>query len=373
MYKKLFIVYFTLMILFGFGEIGMAFSQPDDIAGLYSDTNTHESLNVFKIIGKGDGLLKINQSIFYPGNHLSLKIVFPRSLKFFWEGKADAHLVIRLPNKELIVNRLVIENEQPDSPKTFFDVDLGLDTIPEGIYHLSLILTEKNGDPLNLKDWYNGFAGIVSVAKLKFKSVCDIKDMDCDGVYDNATDEENDIADEMDTEPLPPLEVPDETHVPEVEAPPPIEVLNQNLFEYRVLIEANMLTVHINYQQTTTDGLPQPDLMPRMLELWPVWNSKVLQYVSANAGDAAIAAGKTLALARFRNIPNRPGFQEGRFILMNTANTNRVYPGDVLVLNFKILTPDTISILDWNYERTAIAPQEADDILSLSALLSLDL
>lgn len=58
---------------------------------------------------------------------------------------------------------------------------------------------------------------------------------------------------------------------------------------------------------------------------------------------------------------------EERFILMNSANTNRVATGEVLILRFRILKAE-LTHLGWNHGRTNIRPEETNDILKLMDL-----
>ena len=71
-----------------------------------------------------------------------------------------------------------------------------------------------------------------------------------------------------------------------------------------------------------------------------------------------------------RDVRGEKGWKDGRFILW-AMNTNRVYPGQLLVLTFKIVDSGSTT-LKWNEIRTNFAPAETNDIL-VETPLELDL
>ena len=141
------------------------------------------------------------------------------------------------------------------------------------------------------------------------------------------------------------------------------EVNPQNRFSYTFSRNGNGLTVTINYVQESFDGLDAELYRPRTLELWPQWQNTCLQLVGIQLGQAAILADKTLTQS-VRDTSENVEWSEARAVIMSSTNTNRVAPGEVLILTFNILQTCPY-LLKWRVERTAIAPAEAQNYLTL--------
>lgn len=142
----------------------------------------------------------------------------------------------------------------------------------------------------------------------------------------------------------------------------------KNVFTYTTEIIEQELVVRVNYSQILPLGMGNENqLQPRLLELRPQWNNSFLEYLEAAMGQAAVDAEKELALASTYTISGMPEWSEGRFILLAVANTNRVAPGELLVLRFKMLNAG-LTRLQWNHERTNIADEVTNDILKLMNL-----
>ena len=138
---------------------------------------------------------------------------------------------------------------------------------------------------------------------------------------------------------------------------------NQLTFSYNVT--GNNLVVKVMYSQAFFDGLDPELYQPRILELWPQWQHDYLQLDSAQLGQASITAEKELTYTT-RVTPESAAWSETRAIIMNSLNTNRVAPGETLILNFTILQGDP-PLLRWNVDRTQLTPTEADGYLVLTS------
>ena len=163
-----------------------------------------DALDIFKIQGSKKGLIKLNKENFCTGETFSVGVVFPKSLRAVWTGQADVHLVIWLPDggpDNPLSAPLFLNGEFPDKPMNLFEIPLEPDTaLPAGTYQFALVLTKPNemqlsdnsepageeGDspsdtpppyehlsPLELGNWYQGFAGLVSAKAVKISDVCD--------------------------------------------------------------------------------------------------------------------------------------------------------------------------------------------------------
>ena len=140
-----------------------------------------EVLEVFKVKGLRKGLIKLNKATLGPGNQLEIQIVVPASLKAIWNGMADLYLVLRLPDGDLISVPVYVEGATPDSPKTLVNTGIEAGMLAEGRYQIAMIMTNPEGDPLLLADWYNGFSGLISVNSFKYGD-------DCEGSEDGEED-----------------------------------------------------------------------------------------------------------------------------------------------------------------------------------------
>ncbi len=138
---------------------------------------------------KRKGLIKTGRHVFYPGEAFSLSVVLPKSLKAFWNGDADAWLLVQDKNGDFFP--IVVSNDDilPDKPKVIIeDIILDPENFPEGCYQIALILTEKGGDPTELSDWYNGFGGLVSISRIILAEPGNTEDNDQDGEVDQDDD-----------------------------------------------------------------------------------------------------------------------------------------------------------------------------------------
>ena len=163
------------------------------------------AFDVFKIQSSKKGLIKVDKENFCAGDTFSIAVVFPKSLRAVWAGDADVHLVIRLPNGDLFPFPLFLDGDFPDKPMTLFTLPLEPETpslpptLPTGTYQFALVLTNRNesqspgdsepegeggdGDssmssyvplsPLDVDNWYQGFAGLVGAKSVKIRDVCD--------------------------------------------------------------------------------------------------------------------------------------------------------------------------------------------------------
>ena len=133
-----------------------------------------------------------------------------------------------------------------------------------------------------------------------------------------------------------------------------------NVLSLTSSVDADTLVVTVNYGQEVPAGTDATQLQPRIIDMSLNFEHGILEFVSATEGQAAIDAEKGLT-TQINEIAGTD-WTEGRFILMNASNTNRVAPGELVVIQFRILqTIDTV--LKWDLPYTNFAPAEADEIL----------
>jgi hypothetical protein len=144
--------------------------------------------------GSARGLLKLNQHVYYAGDALQVRVVYPRSLQAVWSGDAVGHLVVYVPSGQPVT--VPLPATVPNQPIQVLDLtDLNTSQFAEGNYQIALVLTAPEGDPLKLADWYAGFRGLLSVEQFKIRASATTPtpntevegDTDGDGFEDVAT------------------------------------------------------------------------------------------------------------------------------------------------------------------------------------------
>lgn len=127
-----------------------------------------------------NGLIQLNQQIYYTGDRLQINLVIPEELKAALRNEAQAHLAVHFPDGGFEAYPVVEEG-------SFLEATVETSALAAGDYQLALVFTEPDGDALVLTDWYNGFAGLVSFNHLKLSPAApgtDAQDIDGDGHYD---------------------------------------------------------------------------------------------------------------------------------------------------------------------------------------------
>lgn len=106
---------------------------------------------------------------------LQVAVVIPKSLHAVWTGDADAWLVI-WNSGQMMQIQLTGENADngytwsPDHPRNLITItaeQMKMKGLQTGDYQIGLVLTQAGTpDPIVLSNWYGGFSGLVSVARL---------------------------------------------------------------------------------------------------------------------------------------------------------------------------------------------------------------
>ncbi|OPL15781.1 MAG: hypothetical protein AVO38_09690 [delta proteobacterium ML8_D] len=154
--------------------------------------------------GMRSGLIKTNKHVYYCDEDiLSLSVVLPHSLQAYWEGDADAHIVIQIPvdasSDNLAMFPLKLdpppvhpegsEEHQQHIIQNFDLTEHGLTCESlEGDYQIALILTKPAMDPLKVEDWYDGFQGLIATSRICFSVSENEDDADHDGNFDGDYD-----------------------------------------------------------------------------------------------------------------------------------------------------------------------------------------
>ncbi len=130
-----------------------------------------------------NGLIQTNKQVYYSGEELDISVVIPEPLTALLSVAAELQLLIYSPDGKVNAFSVTDEGKFLDTTET--------DAFAAGNYQLALVLTKRGGHAVNIGDWYNGFAGLVSTSRLKISDEfpgSDDEDADGDGVIDDDID-----------------------------------------------------------------------------------------------------------------------------------------------------------------------------------------
>jgi hypothetical protein len=145
--------------------------------------------------GTSRGVLSVNRHVYYVGDTLQVRVVYPRSLSAVWNGSAEGHVVIYIPEGQAI--SVPLPAQTADTPVSVVDLtDLDTSVLTPGDYQLALVLTVPGGNPLDVNNWYNGFRGLLSIERVRFSAGATSSDADGDGEFDDDTDNDGFVEDE---------------------------------------------------------------------------------------------------------------------------------------------------------------------------------
>lgn len=131
-----------------------------------------------------NGLIQLNQQIYYSGDKLALSLVLPEELKALLREDAEAHILVYFPDGQIEPFSVVTDGQ-------LLEATIESTALAAGNYQLALVFTQAGGDAIQIKDWYNGFAGLISFNQLQISDKMPgaaPEDNDGDGVIDNNTD-----------------------------------------------------------------------------------------------------------------------------------------------------------------------------------------
>ena len=147
--------------------------------------------------------------IYYVGETLSVFVKFSRGIDILADELADAHIIVVTPNTDAY--SFPVDSSIGPQDRKFFSLDIeNAETLPLGQYQLGLVVTIPGGDPMDIKDWYNGFRGLLDMEGIYISDQPLPEDVDADGECDAdadgdgfCEDENTDDDDNVDPEPLP--------------------------------------------------------------------------------------------------------------------------------------------------------------------------
>jgi hypothetical protein len=157
--------------------------------------NSNSAVSFGGTPGTSRGLLSVNRHVYYIGDTIQVRVVYPRSLTAVWNGSAEGHVVIYIPQGQAISAPLPAQTA--DTPVSVLDLtELDTSVLAAGDYQLALVLTVPGGNPLDVNTWYNGFRGLLSIERLRFSAGTTSSDADGDGEFDDDADGDGFVEDE---------------------------------------------------------------------------------------------------------------------------------------------------------------------------------
>ena len=171
--------------------VALSFTTISGIATALEKSGIQEAINVATLpLQKPcsyNGLIQLNQQIYYSEDKLELSIVLPEELKVLLREDAEAHILVYFPDGQIEPFSVVT-----DGP--LLEATIESAALAAGNYQLALVFTQAGGDAVKIKDWYNGFAGLISFNQLKISAQlpgADQEDNDGDGLIDKLAKDDN--------------------------------------------------------------------------------------------------------------------------------------------------------------------------------------
>ncbi|HEW97860.1 MAG: hypothetical protein DRR00_16100 [Candidatus Parabeggiatoa sp. nov. 3] len=100
---------------------------------------------------------------------------------------AEAHILVSFPEGE--IEAFPVANEGQ-----LLEVLIESTAVTKGAYQLALVFTQRGGDAFQIRDWYNGFAGLTSFGHFKISGGMpgsEAEDVDGDGLIDKLVNPDN--------------------------------------------------------------------------------------------------------------------------------------------------------------------------------------
>ena len=170
------------------------------------NANSHGKNKNVGVGNASDGIMGsviTDKRIYYSGDALDIYLRFARGSELILGGSVDAYVVIFSPaengnnevdsalNNDPLTDAIVLPvsaDASSENHKLFAMDTVNVESLPAGTYQLGLILTNPDGDPLNINDWHNGLLGLINIVGLTITDEAVDFDQDGDGQVDDDDD-----------------------------------------------------------------------------------------------------------------------------------------------------------------------------------------
>lgn len=159
-----------------------------------ADSDHYEITNDTSYI-RGD--IDTRQHIYYPGDTIDVRVTIGGNTQLLTEQQVDIYLSLLNSNGKL--SAYPVKNYQDaNARKVLFVENLDSSILAPGTYHVALVATNPGGNPANVEDWYNGFAGLLDGDAILYSETTITNDYDGDGEWDDDFDRDGFYGDDDD-------------------------------------------------------------------------------------------------------------------------------------------------------------------------------
>ena len=133
------------------------------------------------------GNIESRHHIYYTGDTMDIRVTINENAELLTSQAIDLYIGVFDLDGNLSYSQ-VSNQAGASSTQLFYSENLSSALLAPGNYHLALIATKPGGDPGNVADWYNGFAGILDRDALYYTESNASGDFDRDGEWDDDYD-----------------------------------------------------------------------------------------------------------------------------------------------------------------------------------------
>lgn len=151
---------------------------------LADNDNTYKLTNDMSFIS---GDISSIKHIYYPGDTIDIRVNVGGNTQLLASQAVDIYLGIVTPNGVPVFQK-VQDYQTLNSQRLFYMENITSSVVNPGTYNLAVIATKPGGNPANVEDWYNGFAGMLDSEAVLYSSASVAGDSDLDGNWDNDFD-----------------------------------------------------------------------------------------------------------------------------------------------------------------------------------------
>lgn len=144
---------------------------------------------------KGD--IDTRQHIYYPGDTIDVRVTIGGNTQLLNDQQVDIYLSVLNTNGKF--SAYPVKNYQnANARKVLYVENLDNSILSPGTYQIALVATIPGGNPANVEDWYNGFAGLLDDDAILYSETSISNDYDGDGEWDDDYDRDGYYGDDDD-------------------------------------------------------------------------------------------------------------------------------------------------------------------------------
>ena len=144
---------------------------------------------------KGD--IDTRQHIYYPGDIIDVRVTIGGNTQLLTDQQVDIYLTV-LNSKGKLSAFPVKNYNNANARKVLYIENLNSSILAPGTYQIALVATNPGGNPANVEEWYNGFAGLLDDDAILYTETSISNDYDGDGEWDDDYDRDGYYGDDDD-------------------------------------------------------------------------------------------------------------------------------------------------------------------------------